>query len=145
MKLPQKLSVAVLLWTLILCAGVYVSLFVLLKNLLPSLLPFLLFFVFALFLLLSTYILLFLRSFRFHIKDRILYIKSGLIFKRDKRFLLSRMVCIKTLSTPFLRLLKLKFLLITFEGSIYILPPVSADFAKEIFDNTIERQGYEEV
>lgn len=145
MKLPQRLLAVFLLWNLIFCALLYVSLFILLKDFLTSLLPFLLPFTLTLFLFFSTYIFLLLKIFRFFIKGKILYIKSGLIFRREKRFVLNRAVCVRTFSTPFMRLLKLSFLLITFEGSIYVLPPVSADFAKEILDNTIERQGYEEI
>ena len=145
MKLPHKLLLVVLLWIFILCALLYISLYFLLREFLPSLLPFLLSFTASIFLLLWAYIFILLRSFRFHIKENILYIKSGLIFRRDKRFVLSRIVSIKSFSTPLMRLLKLEFLLITFEGSIYILPPVSADFAEEILDNTTGRQSYEEI
>lgn len=145
MRLPKRLATVFFLWNLIFCALLYISLFILLSNFAVFLLPFLLPFILALFLLISLYIFLLFKFYRFYNSNNILYIKSGLIFRRDKRFILDRMVCMKTFSTPFMRLLKLKFLLITFEGSIYILPPVSADFAEEILDNTIERQGYEEI
>ncbi len=145
LKLPQKLYFVVFMWVFLICSLLYISLFFLLKEFLASLLPFLLPFTLTFFLFFSVYIFLLLRSFRFRIKENILHIKSGLVFRKDKRFNLRRMVCIKTISTPFMRILKLKVLLITFEGSIHILPPVSADFAEEILDNTIGRQGYEEV
>lgn len=144
-KLPKALALVVFLWVSIFCTLIYIALSFLLTNFLPAFLPFLIPFILSLLLFLWTYICILLSRFNFQIKDNILYIKSGLIFRKDKRFVLTRMVSIKTFSTPFMRLLKLEFILITFEGSIYILPPVSADFAEEILDNTTGRQGYEEV
>lgn len=83
-------------------------------------------------------------TFSARLEKDILFITEGFLLYRQKILRLSSAVSVRTFTTPLMRRFSLNICLIIFEGSICILPPVSAEFSSSILDN-IEKAQNEKI
>lgn len=145
MRLTRKAFWLCLVWSSILCILIYPVLRFIIYYFSPGLTFLAAITVFLLFLVIFIKVLILYFCFSIYPEGKLLTVSSGFFIRSEKRLLLSAATGAKLISTPLMRHLSLTFVLITFEGSVYILPPVSADFAALILDNINERPQREEI
>lgn len=77
------------------------------------------------------------KVFKLALKGKMLYISKGFIIKIQKHINLKFAVSVKTICTPLMRLLKLKSILLLFEGSVCFLPLLKSEDADFIYKNIL--------
>lgn len=136
-RLNKKYLWLSVLWSALLPLFAYPVFLFLSRRFVPFLIPFLRVTVLALFLTLFTVAVIRYKTCYITLKNNTLSITWGIFIAREKTLIISSVISAKTVSTPFMKLLDLKFLVLVTEGSTLILPPLSDEEVQLILKHTI--------
>lgn len=137
MKIPPKAFVLSLCWSFLLSVACYFLLWFLCTRYLSILIYFVFLISIIICLSLCYISAVHYKVFIAEMKGESLNICKGFIIKRNKYVNLSFALSVKSASTPLMRLLKLRNLLIMFEGSVCLLPLIKAEDAEIIYDRIL--------
>lgn len=138
MKIPPRVFVLSLIWSLFISAASYFLLWFICIKYAEFLLSWVFFASIIICSLLCYVSAVHYKLFKVNLKGQILSVSKGFIVKRKKHINLDFSVSVKTVSTPLMRLLKLSNILIIFEGSVCLLPLIKTEDADFIYNNILK-------
>lgn len=132
MKIPVRGLFLSVLRIFAVCFFLYFPLKVFLDEYFPKLLPFVYFFILGIFVGFFSFAVIRFCTFKAKLEGDRLMIKKGFFISRREFLKLSKVVSVKSLTSPLGRLFSVRSLALVFEGSVYIMPPLFNENCNEI-------------